>query len=114
MPKTIRVNKEELIEKIKQNKDIHIKEYEEAVIAYRVEAEKQLKQLLNDVKSGELDIKLNLVKPINTSKNYDDLIEMFKWEVNEIVELEYHEFRQYVQDETDFARVAKLSNMNYI
>jgi hypothetical protein len=39
---------------------------------------------------------------------------MFEWEVEDFVELEQQEFNEYVQDETDFARMAKLSNSAYI
>ena len=38
---------------------------------------------------------------------------MFEWEVEEFVELEQQEFLEYVQDETDFAVTAKMSNMAY-
>jgi len=110
----IKVDKKQLIEKIKENKENHIKEYEKAVVAYKEEALKQLQNLTEKVNSGAVNIKLDLVTPINNSENYDKIIEMFEWEVEEIVELEQNEFIEYVQDETDFAVTAKMSNMTYI
>jgi len=110
----IKVEKKKLIEKIKENKKNHIEEYEKAVIAYRKEAIRQLTLLNNKIDEGELDIKLDLITPINNSDNYDSIIEMFEWEVDEIVELEQKEFIEYVQDETDFAVTAKFSNMSYV
>jgi len=109
----IKVDKDKLIEKIKENKVKHIEEFNKAVIAYKKEALEQLARLTVNVNDGALDIKLNLITPVNNSENYDKIIEMFEWEVEEFVELEQQEFLEYVQDETDFAVTAKLSNTAY-
>lgn len=110
----IKVEKQKLIEKIKENKVKHFEEYNKAVIAYKKEALEQLEKLTNKVNDGALDIKLNLITPVNNSDNYDKILEMFEWEVEEFVELEQQEFLEYVQDETDFAVTAKMSNMAYV
>lgn len=39
---------------------------------------------------------------------------MFNWEVETEVELEQQEFNEYVQDETEFARQASMSNSMYL
>ena len=109
----IKVSKTELIEKIKENKENHIVEYDKAVIAYKEEALVQLTKLNEKVNNGKLDIKLNLITPVNNADNYDKILQMFEWEVDDIVELEQQEFIEYVQDETDFAVTAKLSNRMY-
>ena len=49
----------------------------------------------------------------NNAENYDKIIEMFEWEVNDVVDLEQKEFNEYVQDETEFAIQAKYSNSFY-
>lgn len=109
----IKVEKQKLIEKIKKNKLNHFEEFNKAVIAYKKEALEQLEKLTEKVNDGALDIKLNLITPVNNSANYDKIIEMFEWEVEDIVELEQQEFLEYVQDETDFAVTARMSNMTY-
>jgi hypothetical protein len=111
--RTISVNKAKLIEQIKLNKENHIKEYEKAVVAYKEEALFQLANQVKSVEEGSLEAKLNLVTPINNAVNYDKIIEMFEWEVNEVVELEQQEFNEYVQDETEFAMNARFSNAMY-
>jgi phosphoribosyl-dephospho-CoA transferase len=111
--RTINVKKAELIAKINENKANHIVEYNKAVIAYKEEALKQLAELTKKVEEGKLGVTLDLVTPIDNSANYDKIIEMFNWEVNEIVELKQDEFIEYVQDETDFAVSAKYSNTFY-
>lgn len=109
----ITVKKQDLIAKIEENKKLHIEEYEKAVIAYKEEALKQLHSLCEDVEKGSTSVKLNLISPIDNSENYDKVIEMFKWEVADEVELEQSEFLEYVQDEFDFAVTAKFNNMSY-
>lgn len=110
----ITVNKKNLIDRIKKNRENHIIDYDKAVIAYKKEANKQLNNLLDKVNKGEMGIKLNLNTPINSSVDYDHLIEMFEWEVNDEVELDYSEFKRYIQDQTDFAVRAKLMNASYV
>ena len=112
--RTINVNKEKLIAQILANKENHVKEYEKAVVAYKKEALKQLAEQTKRVEEGALDAKLELIEPVNNAKNYDKIVDMFQWEENEIVELSQDEFREYVQDETEFAQRAKMSNAYYI
>ena len=111
--RTIKVKKNKLIEKIKEIKKNHIELYEKAVVAYKEEALEQLEELTAEVNDGSLEISLDLVTPINSEKDYDAIIEMFEWEVEDEVELGQDEFRQYVQDETHFAQAAMESNMMY-
>lgn len=110
----ISVNKDELIEKIRENKEIHIQEYEKAVIAYKEEALRQLEILMGKVQEGDTKVRLELTSPIDNRENYDKVIEMFEWEVEHVVKLQQDEFREYVQDETDFAVRAKISNTAYM
>ena len=111
--RTIKVDKQKLIDKIKENKKNHIEEYANAVVAYKEEALKQLKGLTDKIKDGKLGIKLDLITPVDSAENYDKILEMFQWDVDTVVELGQDEFTEYVQDETDFAVTAKMSNTAY-
>jgi hypothetical protein len=82
----IKVEKADLIEKIKENKVRHFEEYNKAVIAYKKEALHQLELQVKRVNDGALNAKLSLVIPVNNSENYDKIIEMFEWELQDIVE----------------------------
>lgn len=112
--RTVKVIKKTLIEKIKQNKETHIKEYQNAVVAYREEASNQLVKLQEKLQNGDIDLSLNLIKPVNNSEDYDKIIMMFEWDTNEEVEISQLEFSQYVLDELPFAVHAKLLNATYI
>lgn len=112
--RTIKVNKAKLIAKIEENKARHIEAYAKAVVAYKAEALKQLAEQTKIAEEGGLMIKVSLTTPVDNRKNYDKIIDMFNWEVEEEVELEQQEFNEYVQDETEFARHAFASNQMYL
>lgn len=111
--RTIKVKKADLIAKIKENKKNHLVDYKKAVVAYKKEAIKQLKELTERAKGGEMNLHLKLVTPVDNSDNYDKILSMFEWEVDDIVELDQHEFTEYVNDETSFAVQAKMLNSTY-
>jgi hypothetical protein len=112
--RTINVQKSKLITQIKKNKANHIKEFEKAVVAYKEEALRQLANLKVEVENGSVDAKLNLITPVNNADNYDKILEMFTWEKKAVVQLEQDEFQEYVQDTTDFAVTARMSNSAYL
>jgi len=109
----VSIEKSKLIEKIKENRDAHVIDYNEAVIAYRKKAESELKNLSKELKNGSMKLNLHLITPINRSEEYDKIIEMFNWEINDIVKLTQKEFNEYVLDETTSAQQAKFSNSAY-
>jgi len=109
----VSIEKGKLIEKIKENRDIHIKEYEEAEIAYKKEAEIQLKKLTKDLKDGVLTLRLNLVTPVNRSSEYNKVIEMFEWEISDVVKLTQKEFNEYIHDENSEAIHTRMLNSTY-
>lgn len=110
----ISIEKSKLIKKINENRDVHIEEYENAVIAYKKEAEVQLKRLTKELKNGVLTLKLNLVSPVNRSSDYNKVIEMFEWEIDETVKLTQKEFNEYIHDETSDAVHVKMLNSTYL
>lgn len=112
--KKITVNKESLIVKLKENRDSHVKEYHKAVAAYKIEALKQLEAQVGEVEKGSLKAEINLISPVNAKNNYNDIIQMFEWDILKEVELDQSEFREYVQDKMSFAVSAKFHNMSYM
>lgn len=112
--RVMRVTKLDLIEKINENKLVHVTAYNKAVIAYKEEAIKQLNSLIKDVEGGCLTAKLSLTTPVDNRDNYDKLIKMFEWDNNDEVELTQREFNEYILDETESNRFALQSNLAYL
>lgn len=111
--RNITIKKSDLLSKILENKNEHIKDYEQAVEAYKKEASRQLHDQLQKLEKGSLNVKINLVTPVNRSEHYDRLIQMFTWEVEPIVVLTKTEFDEYIMDDEQTIKMAKLSNSTY-
>jgi hypothetical protein len=113
--RTLSINKKQLIDKITENKQNHIAEFHKAVEAFKVEASKQLEDVGIQLGLGHYDkVKLNLVLPVNRSDEYDKVIKMFEWEVDDIISLTQGEFNEYVHDENSAAKQASISNAFYL
>ena len=112
--RTMMVVKADLIKKIIENKEAHIEAYAKAEVAYKKEALKQLSELTKKVEGGDMSVRLNLTTPVDNRKNYDKIVDMFEWDVNDNVELTQQEFNEYILDETEAARHAFASNMAYL
>lgn len=111
--RTVKVKKSELIAKIKENKQKHIEEYNQAVIDYKNEANKKLTRMRKDLNTGKTDLQFHMVEPVNKANEYDKLVTQFEWEQDEMVSLSQPEFSKYVHDEHDFAAFARMSNSTY-
>lgn len=109
----INIKKAELIEKIKANKEVHIKDYEEAVIAYRKKAAELITKVQEELTNGSLKIGINLVTPVNRADEYDKVIEMFNWETNDEIVITQEEFNEYVHDDNTSSIQAKFTNSTY-
>lgn len=112
--RTLEVKKSEIISAVKANKEIHIKAYAKGIIAYKKEALKQLAEQKTRVEKGDLSARLKLTTPIDNATSYDDIVEMFEFDVNDIVTLTQAEYNEYVKDKTESARHALMSNSMYL
>ena len=111
--RTIKVKKSDLLGSLKEHKEAHIIEYGDAIKAYKLEAIEQLGELLKQANDDKLQLRLNLTEPIDNTGNYDKIIAMFDWEVEDVVELTQSEFNEYVLDENSFTIMAQTSNAMY-
>ena len=106
----IKVNKQELLGIVKQNREKHKKEYLESIKAYRVKVADLFTKELEKVLSGEkFNVYFDLTKPESHEKDYDLAIRMLEMSVDENVEIERDEFNQLVNDEWSWKRNFKAS-----
>ncbi len=112
--RTLEVNKADVIKAVKANKKAHQEAYAKAVVAYKKEALKQLAEQTKKAEAGDLKVRLDLTTPVDMGTSYDDIIEMFEFDVNEVIELTQREYNEYVKDKTESARHALMSNSMYL
>lgn len=97
---TVKVAVSDLLKHLKKNRDSHVKEYAEAMVGYRETLVKELKLMTKKATAGEdIELIVRVVRPENYEQSYTEAIEMLEWTVEKEVELDRHQFKQYVQDE---------------
>jgi len=113
MSRIINVKTKEIIKALKKNQELHIEDYKKAKELYKEEGLKQIARIGEQLKEGKTNLKLSLIEPVNKEEWYADKIKMFEMEVNDVVELEQHEFESLILDKDQQILMAKMSNMSY-
>lgn len=111
----IKVNKDRLLEILRENRDKHEADYSKAKTGFRKLLEKELEkklQLCRDGKKVELSFKNQ--KPTNNLKDYDDVIGMLELSTDEELEIDHKQYKEYVKNEWDWAKHWHTSNSAYL
>lgn len=112
---TIEVSKHSLLAKMRENRDRHRAEFEQALDGWRITANAAVEKLYEEAKAGKLQQAfLNLPRPEDHTPDYDRRIQMYEMDISETVELEEHEFAQYVQDDWGWRKQWTASNSMYL
>lgn len=107
----IKMNKQELIKILTQNKEEHIQTFEEAWEAYTEKLTQNLERMLEAAKTGdpaEVPLHINLVKPTNHADDYDRALRMLNHDLDDTVKLDEREYANLVDDEWGW--VGEVSN----
>ena len=110
---SVKVNKLELLKIVRENKEKHIKEYNEAVNDFKLAVIKICNENMEIVESGKLDVKFMPAKPTSYEANYARAIRMLEMSVDDTVELDQYEFAKLVQDEWEWKQAFSTSNSAY-
>jgi hypothetical protein len=99
----VKMDKAELLNIVRENKEKHIREYNEAVEDYKKAAVKLAQENLELANTGDLDkiskIKSLPSKPTSYEDSYTRAIRMLELSVESIIEIEEQIFNQLVLDE---------------
>lgn len=99
----LKYKKEVLIEKLKFNKDKHVKTYEKAWEVFTQEYSERLEEMVKDSSNIELgkapDLYVDLAVPQSHEDDYSRVILMVELSSQEEFHLTEQEFRQYIMDE---------------
>lgn len=97
---SVKVAVSDLLKHLKKNREAHIKSYNEAMEGYREALVKELKVMTKKATAGEdIELYVRVVRPESYEDSYTEAIEMLEWTVEKEVEIDRHQFKQYVQDE---------------
>ena len=110
----ITVDKKELLEKLEENRANHREIFEEALEGYRETVIDLLDQRLADVRAGKkIDMHFNIVEPQDHTREYDVAIAMVKMSVDDTIDLDQHQFQNYVMDDWNWKQNFLYCNANY-
>jgi len=110
----VRVNKADLLTKIKANRAAHTQIFEEALVNYRARVMKELESRLNDIRLGaDIDTYINLPVPEDHTDDYDRIITMLEMHQDAQIEISENDFAMYVMDQWRWKDAFLLSNSAY-
>lgn len=98
--KNVKISKGKLLTKLRENRDSHLKQYEEAISGWQEEVRKGLSVLLQNATTGEsFSTFLNLPEPKSYTLDYDEIISQIEWNEEDHIELSHSEFKQFILDD---------------
>src|SRR5207244_12882206 len=96
---TGKVKREELLTKVRSNRDAHRELFLKAQEGYRKLIIEELERMLADAREGRaIQRSVTLTEPSNHVKDYDRVITMLEMSVDETITLEAQDFDRYVMD----------------
>lgn len=115
--KSVKINRVELLGIVRQNKENHVKAFNESVEDYKVLVLKITKENLRLAKTANLD-ELSKIqglpqRPVSYEESYSRCIRMLELSVDEIIELDEPSFNEIVLDEWGWKRSFAAAGMAY-
>jgi hypothetical protein len=100
MMQTVKVNRTELLTKLRANREQHQALFNEAFENYRKFMLEELEQRINEVKVGKkIDHYIRLEAPQDHTEDYDRIILMAEMSLTDEIELTQQHFGWYVMDQ---------------
>lgn len=103
----IKVNKEDLLKALKENRAKHSENYVLAVEQYRLECLAALKKRITDIEEGNISkmssfMSFNMPSPVHFTHEYDTIIGMLEMATDETFDIDGTTYRAWVMDEWEW------------
>lgn len=96
----IRLDRDEFVAKVQENRDSHRSVFEKALEGYRDRWIQELERRLHDVRRGrEINQYFSLPEPEDHTDDYDRILTMARMQIDDVIELTEDEFGMYVMDQ---------------
>ena len=112
---SVTIEKDKLREVLVANKEQHQQEYNEAIEGYKKAFDKQLMLKRRELKKGSIPNThfTDLPKPREYTGEYEQVLKMLDFSVDDTIELTHDEFSNYVLDDWGWKQSFNLSSSNY-
>ena len=96
---SVNVNRKDLLQVLIANRELHVKEFNEAIAGYQQAMLDVLTKAVKDVKKGLIaELNIRLAKPASHADEYTQVIEMLEVSVDEVINLSSDAFQAYYKD----------------
>lgn len=113
--RTVTVNKEDFLTRVRENRDNHRAVFEEALEGYRKRLMLELEHRVCDVKRGRvINQYIGLPEPEDHTDDYDRILTMVEMSIDGTVDLSENEFAMYVMDQWDWKQSFTESTYRYV
>lgn len=102
---TIKVNKNILLAKIKENLELYKLDYSETLQDYHLAIKKHLEKAIASVNEGNYSsdvIYFRINAPVDYIEKYQTVIDMLEYSTNEEIELDSPSFKAYIKNQWDW------------
>jgi hypothetical protein len=115
---SVNVSRVALLEKLRENLEIHKKDYIEACEGYKIKLLQDLASAGALIKATD-PLKLHTVRavvfsaPVNHEKEYQEIIDMMEHSVDETINLDSSDFKSYFKNEWTWSGAVNSTNSLY-
>lgn len=113
--RSVKIEVTKLKQKISENREKHIKDFNEALAGFKQERIVCLKKAIKAAKADK-EVDLHVLfepAPFSYEKEYNKVIAMLNATVDEVVELQANEFAQFFMDEWHWKQDFLANSMKY-
>jgi hypothetical protein len=113
---SVNVSRVKLLAALKENLAKHRKDYAEAIINYRLALKADLVEALNQANDPEFrleKINVDFSHPKSYANQYQQVIDMLDFSVDETINLDSQAFRAYIKDEWAWKGDFDVTNRTY-
>jgi hypothetical protein len=112
---TISVSKDRLLKTLQENREKHLSLFLEAQEKYRGKLIAALDERLAQARAGRaVSTHFNLPEPVNYTEAFDQAIQMVEWAEGATIDLDERDFRRYVMNQWEWAKVFAESTASYV
>lgn len=116
--RSVNLKRSVLLEKLKENLEIHKKDYEEAIEGYKVKLLLDMKNKIEEIEKTdpnriqELEY-VPFSPPRSYESSYLDVIEMLEFSVDDVINIDASSFKNYVKNEWAWSNNFKATTTLY-
>jgi hypothetical protein len=110
----ITVDKSQLIDTLRKNRENHLAIVKEAQIGYVEDARRVFEEKLKLITENKIvSLSLGLSPPVDNTREYDQAISMLEWEKSSEICLSQQSFKNFVLDDWSWKNNFLISNAKY-